>query len=53
MAHEITESVADILRDGRIEGCVFFLPDGQLDRATYVAVNKVLGAPPWRLMRRS
>ena len=38
----ITEPIADILKNGRVDGDIFFLPDGQLDRPTYTAVNKVL-----------
>lgn len=40
----IEEDVKDILLRGRVEGNQYFLPDEQLDRATYTAVNKVLVA---------
>ncbi len=39
---KIPENVLDILGQCRAEGNVLFLPDVQLDRKDYVAVNKVL-----------
>jgi len=38
----ISEEVMTVLRAGKIEGNVFFLPSGQLDRKLYESVNKVL-----------
>ena len=40
----ISDDVANVLANSRIEGNNLFLPDGQLDRKLYVAVNKVLEA---------
>lgn len=40
---KIPENVLRILGGCRIEGDTVFLPDGQLDRSTYQAVDKVLG----------
>ena len=41
---KVNETVRDILAECRIEGNVLFLPERQLDRKTYVDVNKVLEA---------
>ncbi len=38
----IINDVADVLANSRIEGNKLYLPEGQLDRALYVSVNKVL-----------
>lgn len=40
--HTIGDATAEILREGRVEDCTFFLPEGQLDRDVYVSVDKVL-----------
>lgn len=34
--------ILDILKRGRIEGCNYYLPQGQLERKVYVEVNEVL-----------
>lgn len=39
---KINDTVLDILGNCRVEGNILFLPDYQLDRADYVATNKVL-----------
>lgn len=39
---KIPENVLDVLGMCRTEGNVLYLPDGQLDRKLYMAVNKVL-----------
>lgn len=39
---KISDEVLDILGECRTEGNVLYLPGQQLDRATYLAVNKVL-----------
>jgi len=39
---KIETSILEIIERGRTEGSLYYLPEGQLDRATYVAVNKVL-----------
>lgn len=39
---KIDEGVLEILSGCRVEGKVLYLPEGQLDRKTYEAVNKVL-----------
>jgi type I restriction-modification system DNA methylase subunit len=39
---EITNEVANVLANSRIEGNNLYLPEGQLERKLYVAVNKVL-----------
>lgn len=39
---KIADNILDILGGCRTEGNTLFLPEGQLDRATYQAVNKVL-----------
>ena len=39
---KIADNILDILGECRTEGNTLFLPEGQLDRATYQAVNKVL-----------
>jgi predicted RNA methylase len=39
---KLKDNVLDILGNCRVEGNVLYLPDYQLDRADYVAVNKVL-----------
>lgn len=39
---KISEEVRDILAKCRMEGNILFLPDQQLDRSLYLAVNKVL-----------
>ena len=39
---KINDTVLDILGKCRIEGNTLFLPDEQLERSDYVAVNKVL-----------
>lgn len=38
----IEKEILDILEEGRSEDNLFFLPDYQLDRKTYLKVNKVL-----------
>ena len=40
--NRIADNILDILGKCRTEGNTLFLPEGQLDRATYQAVNKVL-----------
>ena len=39
---KIPENVMEVLGGCRVEGQVLYLPEGQLDRETYEAVNKVL-----------
>ena len=39
---QIPENVMEVLEGCRVEGKVLYLPEGQLDRKTYEAVNKVL-----------
>lgn len=39
---KINDKVLDILGNCRVEGNILYLPDYQLDRADYVATNKVL-----------
>ncbi|MCI8811077.1 MAG: ParB/RepB/Spo0J family partition protein [Oscillibacter sp.] len=39
---KIADNILDILVECRTEGNTLYLPEGQLDRATYQAVNKVL-----------
>ena len=39
---KIADNILDILGECRTEGNTLYLPEGQLDRATYQAVNKVL-----------
>lgn len=39
---QISPQVEDVLRRSRVEGTTLFLPDGQLDRKLYEAVNDVL-----------
>ena len=39
---KISNDVANVLANSRIDGDKLFLPEGQLDRKLYVAVNKVL-----------
>ena len=39
---KINDDVANVLANSRIEGNNLYLPEGQLDRKLYVAVNKVL-----------
>jgi hypothetical protein len=39
---KINNDVANVLANSRVEGNNLFLPEGQLDRKLYVAVNKVL-----------
>lgn len=39
---KIPEEVLDILAECRVEGDTLYLPNVQLDRKLYVAVNKVL-----------
>jgi len=41
---KIPESILNILADCRVDGTTLFLPEGQLDRKTYEAVNKCLTA---------
>jgi predicted RNA methylase len=41
---KISPEVQDVLNRGTVEGDVFKLPEGQLDRELYVAVDKVLKA---------
>ena len=41
---KITNEVADVLSNSKIDGQELYLPEGQLDRKLYVAVNKVLVA---------
>lgn len=38
----ISDEVMDVLRAGKVDGNVFYLPQGQLERKLYEAVNKVL-----------
>lgn len=38
----VSQDVLEVLDRGRTEGCVFYLPPGQLDRKLYEAVNKAL-----------
>lgn len=40
--NRIADNILDILGKCRTEGNTLYLPEGQLDRATYQAVNKVL-----------
>ena len=47
---KIETKILDILSNGRIDGNMLYLPDIQLDRADYMAVNKVLemlGSKDW------
>lgn len=39
---KIADNILDILGECRVEGDTLYLPDGQLDRPTYEAVNKVI-----------
>lgn len=39
---KIADNILDILGECRTEGNTLFLPDRQLERSTYQAVNKVL-----------
>lgn len=39
---KISNDVSNVLANSRIDGSKLFLPEGQLDRKLYVAVNKVL-----------
>lgn len=41
---KVAQSIIDILANSRVEGNFLYLPPGQLDRQTYVAVNKVIEA---------
>lgn len=41
---KISNTVLDVLGNCRVEGNILYLPDTQLERADYVAVNKVLEA---------
>lgn len=41
---ELEDDVIEILKEGYIEGNLFFLPKGQLERMLYERVNKVLVA---------
>lgn len=41
---KISNEVANVLADSRIDGQALYLPEGQLDRKLYLAVNKVLMA---------
>jgi hypothetical protein len=41
---ETTDEVVEILKCGRLEGNVFYLPDLTLERFQYEEVNKVLVA---------
>lgn len=41
---KINDAVANVLANSRVDGNKLFLPEGQLDRKLYVAVNKVLTA---------
>lgn len=41
---KINDDVANVLANSRVEGNNLFLPEGQLDRKLYVAVDKVLKA---------
>ena len=41
---KINETVRDILAECRVEENILYLPDRQLDRDVYTAVNKVLNA---------
>lgn len=41
---KISNEVANVLANSRVEGNNLFLPEGQLDRKLYMAVNKVLTA---------
>ena len=42
ITQEITPEVKEILEKGKTEGCLYFLPYIQLDRAMYIEVNKIL-----------
>lgn len=39
---KIDQDILDIINSGNIEGNTYFLPDVQLERSTYMKVNKVL-----------
>ena len=39
---EIKQNILDIIEEGEINGNLFFLPNKQLERQTYLEVNKVL-----------
>lgn len=41
---QIKQDILEIIERGKTEGNLFYLPDGQLDRKTYLEVNKVLTA---------
>lgn len=41
---KISNDVADVLANSKIDGQALYLPEGQLDRKLYLAVNKVLMA---------
>jgi len=41
---KISNDVANVLANSTVEGCLLFLPDEQLERKLYMAVNKVLTA---------
>lgn len=49
---EISDEVRDVLERSRTEGPVLILPDGQLDRALYVDVDRVLKALGGKWERR-
>lgn len=40
----IQQNILEIIEQGKIENNLFILPEGQLDRKTYLEVNKVLTA---------
>ena len=49
---KINDDVANVLANSKIEGNNLFLPEGQLDRKLYVAVNKVLEATKGKWNRK-
>ena len=42
MIRKVEDNILDILGNCKVEGSIVYLPEGQLDRATYQAVNKCL-----------
>jgi predicted RNA methylase len=48
---KIDAGILEIIERGRSEGTLYYLPEGQLDRPTYVAVNKVLECLGGKWMR--
>lgn len=49
---QVLPEIVNLLERGRADGARFFLPEGQLERKTYEAVNKVLDALGGRWSRR-